>query len=37
MDLWLHEKVDTHTVVRDAQAPTGMYFVSHDAQGHHFS
>ena len=37
MDLWRHEKVDTHTVVRDAQAPTGMYFVSHDAQGHHFS
>jgi hypothetical protein len=25
------------TVLRDAQAPTGMYFVSHDAQGHHFS
>jgi 2-dehydro-3-deoxygluconokinase len=37
MDLWRHEKVDTHTVLRDAQAPTGMYFVSHDAQGHHFS
>ena len=25
---------DTST---DAQAPTGIYFVSHDAQGHHFS
>ena len=37
MDLWQQEKVDTRTVVRDAQAPTGMYFVSHDAQGHHFS
>jgi 2-dehydro-3-deoxygluconokinase len=24
-------------VLLDAQAPTGMYFVSHDAQGHHFS
>jgi 2-dehydro-3-deoxygluconokinase len=24
-------------VLRDAQAPTGIYFVSHDAQGHHFS
>jgi 2-dehydro-3-deoxygluconokinase len=37
MDLWQQEKVATHTVLRDAQAPTGMYFVSHDAQGHHFS
>lgn len=37
MDLWQRENVDTHTVMRDAQAPTGMYFVSHDAQGHHFS
>ena len=37
MDLWQHENVDTTRVLRDAQAPTGMYFVSHDAQGHHFS
>lgn len=37
MDLWQREHVDTRTVLRDAQAPTGMYFVSHDAQGHHFS
>lgn len=37
MDLWQRENVDTTAVVRDAQAPTGMYFVSHDAQGHHFS
>ncbi len=37
MDLWQRENVDTHTVLRDAQAPTGLYFVSHDAQGHHFS
>jgi 2-dehydro-3-deoxygluconokinase len=37
MDLWQRENVDTHTVLGDAQAPTGMYFVSHDAQGHHFS
>jgi len=36
-DLWQRENVDTDTVLRDAQAPTGMYFVSHDAQGHHFS
>ncbi len=37
MDLWQREGVNTTTVLRDAQAPTGMYFVSHDAQGHHFS
>ncbi len=37
MDLWQRENVDTAGVLRDAQAPTGMYFVSHDAQGHHFS
>ena len=37
MALWQRENVDTTTVLRDAQAPTGMYFVSHDAQGHHFS
>ena len=37
MDLWQRENVGTTTVLRDAQAPTGMYFVSHDAQGHHFS
>jgi 2-dehydro-3-deoxygluconokinase len=37
MDLWQRESVDTRSVLRDAQAPTGMYFVSHDAQGHHFS
>lgn len=37
MALWQHENVDTLNVLRDAHAPTGMYFVSHDAQGHHFS
>jgi 2-dehydro-3-deoxygluconokinase len=37
MELWQRENVGTTTVLRDAQAPTGMYFVSHDAQGHHFS
>ncbi len=37
MDLWQREHVHTATVLRDAQAPTGMYFVSHDPQGHHFS
>lgn len=37
MALWQRENIDTTTVLRDTQAPTGMYFVSHDAQGHHFS
>jgi 2-dehydro-3-deoxygluconokinase len=37
MDLWLRENVGTTFVLREVQAPTGMYFVSHDAQGHHFS
>ena len=37
MALWQRENVDTAAVLRDANAPTGMYFVSHDAQGHHFS
>lgn len=37
MDLWQRENVATQAVMRDAQVPTGMYFVSHDAQGHHFS
>ena len=37
MDLWRRENVDSTHVLRDAQAPTGMYFVSHDEQGHHFS
>eukprot|EP01041_Mallomonas_annulata_P032119 gene32119-54545_t len=33
MDLWQRENVDTTTVLRDAQAPTGMYFVSHAQAG----
>ncbi len=37
MDLWQRENVDTTAVLREQQAPTGLYFVSHDAQGHHFS
>jgi len=37
MDLWQCENVNTQAVQRDAHAATGMYFVSHDAQGHHFS
>ena len=37
MALWAREGVDTRAIVRDPAAPTGVYFVSHDAQGHHFS
>ncbi len=34
--LWQAEGVDHRHVLTDAQAPTGLYFVSHDEQGHHF-
>jgi 2-dehydro-3-deoxygluconokinase len=37
MDLWQRENVGIQGVLREHHAPTGMYFVSHDAQGHHFS
>ncbi|VVE08864.1 sugar kinase [Pandoraea terrigena] len=36
LDLWREEAVDTRWVRVDAQAPTGVYFVSHDESGHHF-
>ncbi|MEM6846792.1 MAG: sugar kinase [Pseudomonadota bacterium] len=35
--LWQAEGVDVRHVVRDPAAPTGIYFVHHDAAGHHFS
>ena len=37
MRLWAEEGVDTSTVIRDPEAPTGVYFVDHDARGHHFT
>lgn len=37
MGLWQAEGVDTTGVARDAQAPTGIYFVTHGPQGHEFS
>jgi 2-dehydro-3-deoxygluconokinase len=37
IELWRHEGVDTHGVVVDAAAPTGVYFVTHGAHGHEFS
>ncbi|MDY7579967.1 sugar kinase [Herbaspirillum sp. RTI4] len=36
-DLWRTEQVDASHVSDDAQAATGLYFVSHDSNGHHFS
>ncbi len=37
MQLWAREGVETSGIVRDAKAPSGVYFVSHDERGHHFS
>lgn len=37
MALWEREGVDTSGIERDAQAPTGIYFVTHGARGHEFS
>lgn len=37
MGWWADEGVGTEAVIRDAQAPTGVYFVTHGASGHAFS
>jgi 2-dehydro-3-deoxygluconokinase len=37
LDLWAGEGIDTAGVAVDADAPTGVYFVAHGAQGHEFS
>jgi 2-dehydro-3-deoxygluconokinase len=34
--LWTQERIDTRHVRIDPEAPTGVYFVSHDAHGHRF-
>jgi 2-dehydro-3-deoxygluconokinase len=36
-DLWAAEGVDASRVRTDAEAPTAVYFVTHDDRGHHFS
>jgi 2-dehydro-3-deoxygluconokinase len=36
MALWAREGVDSSTVIRTDRWLTGVYFVTHDAQGHHF-
>jgi 2-dehydro-3-deoxygluconokinase len=37
LDLWRAEGVDTGGVAIDRQAPTGLYIVTHDGGGHHFT
>jgi len=37
LDLWQAEGVDASAVVRDSEAPTGLYFVNHGVDGHSFS
>jgi 2-dehydro-3-deoxygluconokinase len=37
IELWTREHVSTEGVAIDDDAPTGVYFVSHDASGHLFS
>ncbi len=37
MALWAREGIDTETVIRRADAPTGIYFVTHEARGHNFT
>jgi 2-dehydro-3-deoxygluconokinase len=37
LELWRAEGVDTAGVAIDGAAPTGVYFVTHGAQGHEFS
>jgi len=37
LDLWTREQVSTEGVAVDDEAPTGVYFVSHDEGGHAFS
>jgi len=36
-DLWAAEGVDASAVTTDAAAFTALYFVTHDARGHHFT
>jgi 2-dehydro-3-deoxygluconokinase len=37
LGVWQRERVTTEHIVRDANAHTGIYFVSHDNNGHRFS
>lgn len=35
--LWQQEGVNTNFVLRHNDAPTGIYFITHDEEGHHFT
>lgn len=37
LDLWAGEGIDASAVRTDPERPTGVYFVAHDAAGHHFT
>jgi 2-dehydro-3-deoxygluconokinase len=37
LELWRREEVDSSRVKIDAEAPTGLYFVTHGKQGHEFA
>ena len=37
LELWKRETVDSSHVSIHPEAPTGVYFVTHDADGHHFT
>ena len=37
IDLWQREAIDVAHVARDPAAATGIYFISHDEAGHHFT
>lgn len=37
MELWRREEIDCSAVCVDPDRHTGLYFVRHDAEGHHFS
>lgn len=37
LELWEQEGVDSSNVICNANAHTGVYFITHDEEGHHFS
>lgn len=37
MELMIRERIDVSSVARDSEAPTGLYFVTHDPGGHVFT
>lgn len=37
INLWQSENINTDFVIRNPNAPTGIYLISHDEDGHHFT